>query len=263
MPRLAISLRPTSAPHLYCGDPRRTIATVSRLGYDGVDVAVSNPNDVERLAELVEGSGLTVGALMTGPLWSSERLSLSDPATTATACRRISEITVQAKELSAAVVVGSALGWMPVEPRLRGRFRTTMLDALRQLAAHAERLQVPLLIEPLNRYESNAVLTAAEAAELARLIEAPVSLVLDCFHANIEEADVCEAAGIVAPNVGLVQLSDSNRRMPGDGHFPIDAWVRALREGGYRGEFTIEAEFGSDPEAEARRALEFCRARGL
>jgi D-psicose/D-tagatose/L-ribulose 3-epimerase len=87
--------------------------------------------------------------------------------------------------------------------------------------------------------------------------------VLDSFHANVEEADPCAAARAHASRVGLVHLSDSNRRMPGDGHFPTAAWIAALREGGYSGEFAIEAEFGPDAAGDARRALAACRALGV
>jgi sugar phosphate isomerase/epimerase len=231
----------------------------ARLGYDGVDVAVHDARDVQRLADLLEGTTLAVGALMTGPLWTSERLSLSDPATAGDACRRIAEIAEQAAELGAAVILGSVLGWVSVNPASRLRAQATLRASLQDVAG----LGVPLMIEPLNRYESNVAPTAADARALADACGPAHSVVLDCFHANIEETDPHEAARIAASRVGLVHLSDSNRRMPGDGHFPIDAWIGALRAGGYRGAFTVEATFGPDAEADARRALAFCRDRGL
>ncbi len=263
MPRLAVSLSPTSAPHFYGGDPRRSIGTAAALGYDGVDVAVSGARDVELVAELVAGSGLKVGALMIGPLWTAERLSLSDPATADVACRRIIEIAGHATELGAAVVIGSVLAYLPDDVLAARRHRGRLVDALRELSEHTQELGVQLMIEPLNRAESNVASTAAAALELVAAINGRLSLVLDSYHADIEEADPCEIAQVVASQVGLAQLSDSDRQVPGEGHLPLDAWVAALRQGGYAGEFTVEANFGTDPGDGARRALQFCRARGL
>jgi sugar phosphate isomerase/epimerase len=62
----------------------------------------------------------------------------------------------------------------------------------------------------------------------------------DTYHMNIEEDDVCAALAAVAPVLGAVHLSDSNRHQPGTGHVPFPAVVATLRDVGFTGTLAVE-----------------------
>ena len=81
----------------------------------------------------------------------------------------------------------------PVGRRRRARRRrwTWLADALQDLGEHARRYGVPLIYEPLNRYETNLVNDVADGVKLIEQSGCDnVKLLADLFHMNIEEADL-------------------------------------------------------------------------
>ena len=68
--------------------------------------------------------------------------------------------------------------------------RQYLADALEELGEHADQYSVPLIYEPLNRYETNQVNRVDDGlALLDGLSTGNVVLLCDLFHMNIEEAD--------------------------------------------------------------------------
>src|SRR5215216_4968198 len=63
-------------------------------------------------------------------------------------------------------------------PRTPDEDREVLLEALGELAAHAQRAGTHLLFEPLNRYEDHMVNTIATAADLVRTVGSPAVRVL-------------------------------------------------------------------------------------
>jgi sugar phosphate isomerase/epimerase len=126
-------------------------------------------------------------------------------------------------------------------PRAPAQDREVLLEGLAELGAHAAELGVALLLEPLNRYEDHMVNTLAQAAELiAEAGTGGLAVLADTYHMNIEEDDLCAALRAVAPVLGAVHLSDSNRAQPGTGHIPFPAVVATLREIAFDGVLSVE-----------------------
>jgi sugar phosphate isomerase/epimerase len=152
----------------------------------------------------------------------------------------------------------------PLDPPPRGpeQDRAVLVEQLAALGAHAERAGVLVLLEPLNRYEDHMVNTVGQAAALVAGAGSPAVRVLaDTYHMNIEEDDPCAALRSVAPVLGAVHLSESNRHQPGTGHVPFAAVVATLRETGFDGTLSVECRLRGEPAA----ALTACGAylRGL
>lgn len=264
MARLTIALHPSPGPLFFLGSPEETLDQAAALGFDGVDVAVGGVDELRQVrpAELAAARGLRVASLLTGGLRTEHGLSLSDPELAEEARARLLPITEAAAEMGAALVIGWLLGSVPTEAE-RARRTETMVASLAIVAEHAAQSGVTVLLEPINRYESNLASTAEKAMTLIDRAGGGIELILDSFHVNIEEADPIATARRFAARTGLIQLADSNRRVPGYGHFPLRAWVEAIRGAGYQGEFALEALYGDDPVADARAAIEFMRALGL
>ena len=101
---------------------------------------------------------------------------------------------------------------------------------------------MPLLFEPLNRYETNLVNTVEDGVRLVRSLATDnVKLLVDLFHMNIEEADVPAAIRAGAGAIGHVHFVDSNRRPAGCGHTDFAPIAAALREIGFDGYVSAEA----------------------
>jgi D-psicose/D-tagatose/L-ribulose 3-epimerase len=115
-------------------------------------------------------------------------------------------------------------------------------EVLREAARHAARRGVRVGIEPVNRYESFLVNTAAQALELMEMVgESNVGVHLDAYHMNIEEDDFRSPVELVADHLLHFHLSESHRGIPGRGTVDWEAIIGALRDGGYSGYVGLES----------------------
>jgi sugar phosphate isomerase/epimerase len=148
-----------------------------------------------------------------------------------------------------------------------------LTDALEDLGGHAGQYNVPLLYEPLNRYETDLANTVADGVALLETLSTRnVRLLADLFHMNIEEQDLAGAVRAGGRHVGHVHFVDSNRRAAGLGHTdfrPIAAALKeigyghtdfrpiaaALKEIGYQGYAAAEALPYPDPDGAARQTI--------
>jgi D-psicose/D-tagatose/L-ribulose 3-epimerase len=117
--------------------------------------------------------------------------------------------------------------------------RREELDLLRgtrkEAAKYAASRGIRLGLEPMNRYETSLVNTCRQMVDVIDEIGEPNVLVhLDTFHMNIEEQDLSAALLLAGERLGYVQLAESDRGVPGDGHLPWDSVFAGLRTLGYR-----------------------------
>lgn len=115
------------------------------------------------------------------------------------------------------------------------------VETVRQVAAHAQTLNLKLVIEVLNRYESHLVNTGADAAKFVTDVGAAnVGILLDAYHMNIEENDPAAALQQAGSRLWLYHAADSNRQAVGRGHIDFSAQLAALNDIGYAGPFILE-----------------------
>jgi D-psicose/D-tagatose/L-ribulose 3-epimerase len=99
-----------------------------------------------------------------------------------------------------------------------------------------------LAIEPLNRFETYFLNTAADAALLCDQINHPdIGILFDTFHANIEEKDIAAGIRTVGRHLRHVHTCENDRGIPGSGHVGWTAVFQALRDLRYDGWLTIES----------------------
>lgn len=164
-----------------------------------------------------------------------------------------SQLTVMAEIGGVGVMTPGSYGMFsrrlpPFEPpRSPEEDRSILLDALGRLGEHAEKEGVELFLEPLNRYEDYLVNTLAQAADLIQEVGSPaVRIVADTYHMNIEEADPAAALMAVAPYIGHLQASDSNRLEPGAGHIDWALFGATVSAIGYDRSIAIESRLSGD-----------------
>jgi D-psicose/D-tagatose/L-ribulose 3-epimerase len=115
-------------------------------------------------------------------------------------------------------------------------------EILREAARHAAGLGVRVGIEPVNRYESFLVNTAAQALELMEMVGEPnVGVHLDAYHMNIEEDDFRAPVELVADHLLHFHLSESHRGVPGRGTVDWESIMGALTDAGYSGYVGLES----------------------
>src|SRR5678815_4137126 len=166
-------------------------ARAAELRFDGVEVFPFSAEAVnpKELKQLLEKHHLKLAAMGTGAGWLVHKLRLTDPSAAVRARARafIAGVVDLAGKFGAPAIVGSMQGRTD-ENVTREEAFAWMREALEELGARAQNLGVPLLVEPLNRYETNLVRSVAEGLELLHPLQTRnVKLLVDLFHANIEE----------------------------------------------------------------------------
>lgn len=156
------------------------------------------------------------------------------------------------------VVFGS--GWARSIPEGwdRARGEEEMREALRLSADALVGTGTTLVIEPLNRKESNLINSVADGRAYAEAIDRPeVRFLADFYHMD-EENEPLEELVVNAKGLTHVHLADTGRMSPGTGSYPYDLFFAKLREAGYRG--MISAECGvTNLETDMRASLAFLR----
>ncbi len=115
------------------------------------------------------------------------------------------------------------------------------VKAVQEVAKYAEKKDILLAIEPINRYETYLVNSVQDALGYAREVNSShVKIMADTFHMNIEERDIPEAIRIAGNNLINVHIADSNRCSVGRGHINFKALIKALKGINYKYALTLE-----------------------
>jgi sugar phosphate isomerase/epimerase len=264
---VTISLVPEArgGPFVFWDDLGAGCRKAAALGFDAVEVFPRGPDTVKaaELRRLLEGHNLELAAVGTGAGWLVRRLTLThaDAGTRAEAQEFIRSIIDVGGPLGAPAIIGSMQGrWGGDGGLERESARSCLAEALDRLSAHAARYGVPLIYEPLNRYETNMANTVADGVALVESLESKnVVLLADLFHMNIEEVDIAAALRAGGRRIGHVHFVDSNRRPPGCGHIDYRPIAEALRAIGYDRYASAEALPYPDSDLAARRTIEAYR----
>ncbi|MEW6303843.1 MAG: sugar phosphate isomerase/epimerase family protein [Verrucomicrobiota bacterium] len=242
---ITISLVPEArgGPFVFWDDLVAGCAQAAKLGFDAVEIFPPSADDLnaKELRRLLRDHKLQLAALGTGAGWVKHKLRLTDPDPV---IRRrahdfIAAIVDFAGAFDAPAIIGSMQGrWDTVS---RDHALAWLAEALEQLGPRAAALGVPLLYEPLNRYETNLFTRVADAVEFLKPLRTQnVKLLCDLFHMNIEEADIAAALRVAGDKLGHVHFADSNRQAIGFGHTPMKPIIQALRDIRYDGYLSAE-----------------------
>jgi sugar phosphate isomerase/epimerase len=139
--------------------------------------------------------------------------------------------------------------------------RELLLAMLAPLAEHAAKVGAAVLLEPLNRYESNALPQQRDGASIVRELNSPgVRLMSDVFHMHIEETNSPQSLREVGDVIGHVHLADNTRKEPGTGDIDYRAIFDALKAVGFTGYMAFECGLSGPAETVLPRSVAFLRA---
>jgi sugar phosphate isomerase/epimerase len=262
---VTVSLVPEvrGGPFVFWDDLPAACRRAREIGFDAVEIfpPAADALDPKALRQLLAEHQLALAAVGTGAGWVVQRLHLCQPTPEQRGAARafIRAIIDVAGQLGAPAIIGSMQGRSGdgVDRDIALNYLSESLEALGE---HARRHGVPLIFEPLNRYETNLVNTVeAGLALLSGLSTKNVRLLADLFHMNIEEADMAAALRAGGDRIGHVHFVDSNRRPAGLGHIDYAPIAAALRDIGYGGFASAEAFAYPDSDAAAQQTIKAFR----
>jgi D-psicose/D-tagatose/L-ribulose 3-epimerase len=110
-----------------------------------------------------------------------------------------------------------------------------------EVADYAQKHNITIAPEPINRYESYVFTAAAEVLEMIESIDkSNIGLHLDTFHMNIEERNFYESIIQAGNNLKHIHITESDRGMTGEGNVHWDDFFKALAEINYQGPLVLE-----------------------
>ena len=258
---VTISLVPQAkgGPFVFWDDLGQGIAQAAELGFDAIELFAPGPDAVSpaELGKQLADHQLKLAAVGTGAGWVIHKLSLTDPD--AQVRRKAADFIRSMVDFGGANQAPAIIGSM--QGRWGGSVdKVTALgwlgEALVELGEHARQYNVPLLYEPLNRYETNLCHTQGEGVLLLEGAGATnTRLLADLFHMNIEEVDIAAGLRQAARWLGHVHCVDTTRCAAGVGHMDWPPIVEALREIQYGGYVSAECLPWPNPTAAAEQTI--------
>ena len=220
------------------------LAEIKAHGFDGAELPLFDPSQFQAadLRRGLEQNGLecTICSVLTG----GTNIISDDPAVRAKTRTHMADIVKTAAEAGAKIVAGplySPVGYLPGRRRTADEWKWAV-DCYQTLGPVLAQYGVTIALEPLNRFETYFLNTAADAVKLCDEINHPnVGILFDTFHANIEEKDIGEGYRTVARHLKHVHTCENDRGIPGSGHVEWKSVFSALRDIGYDGWLTIES----------------------
>jgi len=257
---MKISVRASMAPGSRLAEK---LSALTELGYDGIELHgdVLELSDDE-LARHFAGSPVQPSAMVGS-------LQLLNP-TAAVRQEGLAEMRARlatAKRLGAAgVIIVPTFATRPELPNLWPltdplKLQWDLLVAeLKLIAPDYEAAGIPILIEPLNRYETHFINRLEQGCRMCDEVgSAGCKIMADFFHMNIEEPDIAASIRAAKAHLAYIHVADSIRLQPGTGHIDLRPGFRALKDIGYDGWLGLECGLTEPKDAALREALELVK----
>ena len=217
---------------------------IKEHGFDGVEVPLFRAAEFAAadIRKGLEANGLecTVCSILPGKL----SLISEDAAVRAATVTHLKDVAKAVAEVGAKIVAGplySPVGYLTGKRRTADEWKWAV-EGYQAIGPTLEQYGVTVAIEPLNRFETYFLNTAADAAALMSEVGHPnIGVLFDTFHANIEEKSIADGYRTVGKYLKHVHTCENDRGIPGSGHVEWDEVFTALREMRYDGWLTIES----------------------
>ena len=237
-----------------------SIAKAAALGYHGVELALKRADELHpgQLQDLLDTHGLEVSCISTGQVYADGGLMLTHEHTgkrdmTVAILRELIDL---AESFGQLVNIGRVRG--PIGNRSRTDVEDLFAEVARDLCDYARPKGVTLILEPVNRYETDFINSVEEGVALMKKINRSNMLLMpDVFHMNIEDKTI---GGELLQHIDFVKyihVADSNRLAPGQGHIDFPALFGKLLQAGYDGWLSAEILPFPTPDIAARQAADY------
>lgn len=215
-----------------------------RLGFDSLEMPLNiiDKVDVQLTRQALLDNGLECTCV--GGLGKDQNLISPDPAVRRRGVDHLKRCIDIAAELGAPMfsgVIFAAWGSLVGRGRNDEEWRWSV-EGLQAAAAYAAQAGIGLGLEPVNRFETYFLNTAADALKLVEEVGADnVGVLLDTFHVNIEEKSFYGAFKETGSRLVHVHACENDRGTPGSGLVRWHDVYRALLDIDYKGYIVIES----------------------
>lgn len=255
---------PYRALALLRGSFADNIKRAADMGFNGVELNFKAPGELNYgdIEKACSKTGLSITALATGLLYTQDGLSLihNEESVRIETCLRLKEYIDIASRLGGKVIIGCVRGNITRNKPL-SFYMKLLSESLLILLDYAKKKNTTILLEAINHYENNYLNNATSCVDFLETYNlSGIEVLLDTYHMNIEERNVCEAIKTASEYLGYIHLSDNTRHVPGIGCFDFKSALSVLRDIKYSRWLSFEAVAETNVDIEARDGLQFIRS---
>ena len=233
--------------------PAKTCDVALQVGYTGIEIKGQPdripPKLAKQVAAAARSAGVSVPAV--GGAWGAWDAGEERDLGSSNESVRRQALDYAARCIDLAANLGAPVFEICCAPfkqeypycsRPLAEVRAHFIETMGEMCSYAAGQGVAIAIEPINRFEGypgfmNDVEDAMSVVEEMNLDN--LGVLVDFFHANIEDVSVAGAIRRVGKSLMNIHLSDSNRDLPGTGHIDFVAAVRELGEIDYQGHMSM------------------------
>lgn len=231
------------ATELTPGNTTAIAGRAAELGYHRMVVPLRSPEAIDAGAFEKSLRGTGVRPINTANQQPDADLSSVDESVRERGRDRLRLAVRLARDMGSDHVGGVLYGPLRHAPAQPGdEVRRVAAESLAIVAEEAKAAGVRLVLEIVNRYETNLLTTAAAAVSFVEEAGSDnLFLHLDTYHMNIEEPDLDAAVRLALPHLTYLELGQNDRGDLTRGHVPIRDVLAAALAAGYRGMIGVEA----------------------
>ncbi len=242
-------------------DIYRSIDWLYDNDFDSIEVHIPSPDlvDAVKLKEYIASKGMCASSIGTGLAVAYEHLTLTDgdKAIRDRAIERLMRQCDLGAQLDCPVIIGSMRGKVEAGDTYE-EVDKRMVESTKRLMEYAEHLGVDVVVEAIDRSETNYLKTAEEVLELIdRVGSKYLKVHLDTFHMNIEETDWEKPVLQCGEKLGHVHVADNTRLYPGSGMIDFIPFLKALKAIHYNRSLVMEIYPGTDGYRSCRLGQEY------
>lgn len=222
------------------------IYKVRDLGFDVVEIALEDPSlvDLKGIKKALDSTGLE--STVCGAFGPTRDIISDDPSIRKNARKYITYCINACSELDSHIFAGpvySAVGKTRLVPEEKKREEWNLcVETLCELSNLAQKREVVITVEPLNRFETDFINLAQDVVRLAEEVNnASLRVMLDTFHMNIEEKNLGKAIREAGRYLYHFHACENDRGTPGSGHIPWQEVASAIKDVGYNRYVVIES----------------------
>jgi len=232
------------------------IGHAKNLGFDGVEIHLRYPDELpaEAIREALREHNMEVNFAV---ILTEEHNCLSaDPAVRERSLTYFKGCIDAAYRIAGSGCLIGGVNYAPAgyisgKPRTEQEWERSVTN-FRQAARYAAEKGITLAAEPINRFETYFLNTAADAVKFCEDVGEPnVKVHLDTFHMIREEKSFYQAIVDTGPYLGMLHACENDRGTPGTGLVRWNDIFRGLHDIDYQGWIVIES-FVPDNEELAR-----------
>ena len=135
----------------------------------------------------------------------------------------------------------SSLGIFSGSPPTDDEFKWAV-EGMQEVAEHAQKVNVKIAMEALNRFEAYFVNCAADGLKFVKAVNNPYcGMMYDTFHSHFEEKNIPDAIRTLKDVLLHVHISECDRSTPGKGNVRWPETFDTLHEIGYNSFLVVEA----------------------